>query len=784
MARPQMRKGTDASPGPGVFSVLSFWEQRPLVFLALCAVLGVAAGREAPLLPALYSAGILSGTLLFIALYRLKKPALPALMLIFFFLFTGLSGVKSHPVLPIEGDYTVSALVADAPDVREDDHVRVYLKDVALLDAAGKEWTQSGAYWTYYLKDGLTLIPEAGQKVTFSASLYHPGGQRNPCGYDARTALLAKGVGIGLYGAEGLTAGRAAADIRTVFFLARQKIAERLDLLFGVNSALPKALLLGLKEDLPEDTRDAFAKAGIAHVLAVSGLHVGLIAAFLALVTRRFLSPRARAYVLSAFLFGYCLMLDFAPGVFRASVLTGTLLFSRARGRLSDPLSALSFAALAVLAFRPLDLFTYGFILSFSAALGLTLLRTPFERVFSFIRLRRARRDLATTFAATTGTLVPASFAFHRFSALGLIASPAVCAVIAVLIPAYLLLLLLSAASLQAAMLVAPALSWATGALEQACLWLGQLPFASFRVPDMPWPLIPFCLAAPWLVSPYCAMRTGKRRAFVLLCLFLLGAGVHAAVIDHGITYTQLSVGNADCAVLFDDRETVVIDTGDRATELTRYLLAVGRDIDTLVLTHLHSDHAAGVADILKEDIRIGRVLLPADAEKTNAGEDCLALLAALKARGVPVFYLSSGDAFSTRRAEFTARWPAAGSVRPGMEANDRALALRLCAEGVSFYLASDVSGVYDRYAAQKSDVLKVSHHGGSNETTEDFLSVVQPRVAVISTSDRSDRSATTKRLRAASADTYSTADGAVVIHISGGKINVRSPYQTTAEER
>ena len=784
MARSRKREEGDAVPERDVFAVLTFSEQRPLVLLALAAVPGILVGKEAPLCPAVYLWGMALGALLCPALYRLKRRVLPALMVLVFFLFMGLAGLKSHPSLPDAGDYTVTAFMADAPSVKDENHVRAYLKDVTLLDASGNESRLSGAYWSYYLDETLTLVPGAGQRVAFSASLYHPGGQRNPYGYDFRTALLTRGIGIGLYGAQGLKAADAAADSRTFAALARREIAERLDLLLGVQSALPKALLLGLREDLLEDARDAFAKAGIAHVLAVSGLHVGLITAFLAFVTKRFLSPRTRAYVLSAFLFAYCLMLDFAPGVLRASVLTSALLFSRARGRLSDPLNALALAALVVLLLRPLDLYACGFILSFAAALGLVLLKAPFERVFSFIHLKRVRRDCAATFAATAGTLVPASFAFHRFSALGLLVSPAVCAVIGVLIPAYMLLLLLSVLSVPAAMAVAPAFTWATGALERACLWLGQLPYASLRVPDMPWPLIPFFLAAVWFASPYCAAWAGKRKALALLGLFLLGVGVHAAGIDHGVTYTQLAVGNADCAVLFDDRETVVIDTGERATELTRYLLATGRDIDTLVLTHLHSDHAAGVADILKEGIRIGRVFLPTDAEKAHVSEACLALLAALKDKGVPVSYLSSGDAFSTKRAAFTALWPAQGTVCAGIEANDRALVLQMRAQGMTFYLASDISGAYDRYAAQKSDVLKVSHHGGSNETSEAFLSLVRPRVAVISTSDRTDRSATEGRLKAAQAAVYSTADGAVVIKAADGKACVSTPYQTTAEER
>ena len=126
----------------------------------------------------------------------------------------------------------------------------------------------------------------------------------------------------------------------------RYRLLDHLDQAFGENSALPKALLLGERDALREEDRAAFTDLGIAHVLAVSGLHISLIVAALSLLVRRFLSVRRQLWLFWAFLLVYVLLLDLRASVLRAAILTFSYLYVRARGRSSDPLSVLSLASL------------------------------------------------------------------------------------------------------------------------------------------------------------------------------------------------------------------------------------------------------------------------------------------------------------------------------------------------------------------------------------------------------------------------------------------------------
>ena len=109
------------------------------------------------------------------------------------------------------------------------------------------------------------------------------------------------------------------------------------------------ALLLGEREALSEEDRQAFARVGIAHVLAVSGLHISLLVSAIRLLVGRFLSGRKQLWLFGAFLALYALLLDLRASVVRASILTFAYLYTRARGRKGDSLSALALAFMVIL---------------------------------------------------------------------------------------------------------------------------------------------------------------------------------------------------------------------------------------------------------------------------------------------------------------------------------------------------------------------------------------------------------------------------------------------------
>lgn len=733
-------------------------DSRPLVVPALGAGAGIILGVLAPGEPLFWLIGVFISLICVLLFKKAGRNAIPGFTLLALFVFALNASIAANPTLPSEGIYAVQGVVNEEAKVDGEGHSTVYLRDLKITDAQNETSYVAGAYWTAYeLFADQTQAPLPGEIIRFTAKLYYPKGQTNPSGFDFRLYLLRKGATVGLYGKDDyVDTGIRQTDFHSVSYSIRSALSSRLDTLFKDNSALPKALLLGESESLPDETREAFARSGVAHVLAISGLHVGLLAGALAIFLKRFLFPGARAVVISLFLLLYCFLLDFSPTVVRASILMAAVLFNLSRGRRADTMSVLALSFMVILAIHPLDLFSSGFQLSFCAVLGILLLRNWLSKALVFIKYMRIRSAFVTTISALLGTLIPASLIFHRFSVIGIIISPLVCALLSLLMPCYVLTLIIGSLIPPLGLALGSIFGAATEWLQNGIVFLGNLSFSSVHIPDIPWPLIPALAALLIFLSPYTVLSV-KKKAIIFSALFLFGCAGHLLTVDNGQSYTLFDTGSADCAVVQDGRSTAVIDTGDNSSDLCSYLLSKGRKIDMLFLTHLHSDHCLGVNDLIDEGILIGQVIFPLDAEKSDVSAECLAVVDRLKEYGVPILYASKGDVFHVGGISLTVVWPEEGTVLPGRDANIYSMAILCEMNGTRLYLSSDITGDYDHYAGQKADVLKVAHHGGKNDTSLQFLDEVRPSVALISASYQSNISDTLARLRESGAAAFIT---------------------------
>ena len=485
-----------------------FIAQRPLVCWALMYLGGLAAALHwegfGLLLPL---AGLLSGLLALALLWQDGFRRFLAVSLAFFFLGLLLMGLALHPSLPQEGSAQVAGRVAGEVRTSQDGlRVRTVLREVMLVDENGQETRLPRAYWSWYpAKDA--ALPLDGQAVAFSGQVQHPEGQVNPHGFDFRQYLLGRGIPFVISGARDLAlTGPLQETPASLVLRARNHFSARMDALFGQESALAKALLLGVREDLEETAFD-FRQTGIAHVLAVSGLHVGILAIFLSLLLKPFhLSPLVRLVVLSIFLLLYCVLLDFRPSVVRASVLYVLYLTGRVFRRRVDPLSSLAAAFLLMLLIRPLDLIDAGFQLSFLAVFGIITLG---DRLASLLNsrawftamprlLQKALLAYGVTLSASLMTLVPLANHFHRFSLMGLLISPLAIAGIGLLMGGFLLALLLSFPLMPLAVPLGQGLSCLAAQALAGVSLLAKVPFAAITLPRLsPRPITPCCCWAP-----------------------------------------------------------------------------------------------------------------------------------------------------------------------------------------------------------------------------------------------------------------------------------------------
>lgn len=727
----------------------------------------------------------IAGALLALTLLLRPRGAMAALAAacVTALLFCARTGAVMRDTLPPEGSYTAQGIVQQTPRLRDDGrHIAVQLRDVTLTGGDGSVFSLDGLYWTAYV-DPEAPLPTPGSAISASGRLYAPSGQRNPYGFDFRLYLKQNHMSAGFYNSgEYTVTDGTPPSLRARIIRLRYRLLDQIALVFREHAALPMALLLGERDAMTDEDRAAFTRVGIAHILAVSGLHISLIVAALTLLLRPFLSPGKQLWVVGGFLLLYALLLDLRPSVVRAGILTFGYLSVRARGRQGDPLSVLAVAMLLILWLTPSDLLSAGFQLSFAAALGLVLLSRPVRRLTSRFLGKTAGGLFSATLSAVAGTALPSIQTFHSFSLAGLLFSPIVCAALSVLLPACMALLLFSAVWLDAARLLAVPVGWTLDAMTRGVGMAAALPMMSVNCPSIPWPFYPLIIAGIILFSSYAPARLrGVRRWAILGALLVAGSAAHLLTIDRGLAYLQLDDGNADCAVLQDARHTTVVDCGDDGQDLCNYLLATGRRVQTLVLTHLHTDHCLGAQALMDSRIPIDCLIIPDGAEKAQLSDEALALLERLKAYCAETRVVAAGDSWQTPRASYQVLWPAQGAVRPGQDANDYSLCLRCTMADTAFLLTGDLSGRYEGYAADAADVLKVAHHGSRSSSSAAFLADVRPQTAIISVSANADAARpdgeVPGRLHDIGAAVYTTAGcGAIRVDVFSGGYTVR-PY-------
>lgn len=189
-------------------------------------------------------------------------------------------------------------------------------------------------------------------------------------------------------------------------------------------SSLGYTILFGDKAGLDEDFAETYRASGLAHLLAVSGLHVGFIVTLISFILSLFkANDKVKFFVTIIITFLYAMLCGFTVSVTRAFIMTFVLLYFKMRKKESDGLSSLALAGLIILLIRPLSFYDAGFRLSFGAVLGIMLLSKQFTRFFMKAFSFRFSNALAISISAQIGTIPFIALYFKNISIFSIVAN-------------------------------------------------------------------------------------------------------------------------------------------------------------------------------------------------------------------------------------------------------------------------------------------------------------------------------------------------------------------------
>lgn len=522
-------------------------------------------------------------------------------------------------------------------------------------------------------------------------------------------------------------------------------------------SALLMGIVLGERAGIGRDLREAFAATGTAHLLAISGSNMTLVAAAVSVALRGHARPVLLAAITVVALAGYTILVGPQPSVVRAALMAAVASLGLALGRRGVAANALGAAVAAMLVVDPRALEDVGFLLSVAATAGLIAWERPLALRFAAMP-RPIADGLAATIAASVPTIPIVAAVFGRVSLVSPLAN-----LVAVPLFAPIMVFGAAAAGVGAAF---PGAAWplviaayaSAAALRHVVELSAAVPLASVGVPSgIPTGVaVSIALAVAWLALPRVASearavlrgvvrprpRLSLPRPRVTPSMPLLGVGVVVLAVSAftvsalprpaGSRLHALDVGQGDAFLLESDGRYALIDGGPDPTLLLRRLGEIlppwHRRIDLIALTHEHADHGNGLLAVL-DRYDVGLAIEPAGMAEVpltrmwwdrlarkGTARRAVAAGAVIRVGGATLHVLAPGE----RRVEVPSLVMrasiGASSVLFMGDATDDAIADLLLAP--------------DPLAAR---VYVPPHHGADTSYAHALVAAVRPAAAVIS---------------------------------------------------
>lgn len=602
--------------------------------------------------------------------------------------------------------------------------------------------------------------------ISFEGDLKLPDKQRNRGGFDYSKYMYSQNIYASIFVNNYNNIEILEDEKFNLITFIQNNIFEKLNVL------LPKeelgiliGMIMGDTFYIEEEIEEDFKLSGITHLLAVSGSNVAYIILVSKFLFDKVLGKSISNFITILMIILFVLISGASPSVVRAGIMAIILIVSEILARQPDTKSSIAVAAFLILLYNPFVICDVGFILSFGGTLGIVLLNTKIidkfnEKFYLFLEnkiFKYVVETLSVTLAAQL-ILVPVIwYYFNNISLISIITNLLVAPFTGIITVLGLIIYFISFICNPLAQIFSYSVYFLISIMIFVSKICANIPYGNIMVPTPNIMIIIeyylilyyfFGFNAKNIVEYKFIGRNNhktnekvKRKYLKIIISLLTIMQIMAALLpENHIEINVIDVGQGDSILIKSTNSNILIDGGGSENSdydvgsqiLVPYLLDnTNGEIDLMIISHFHEDHAEGCISVL-ENLNVKKIVIGTQPQRTALYEKVLKIG---KGKNIPIITLKTGDKIAIDDINFEIIYPNE-EIQIKEDLNNNSLVIKMNYFETTMLLTGDIEKEAEKILLSENldiDILKVAHHGSKSSTTDDFLNLTTPKIALIS---------------------------------------------------